>query len=265
MTISTPRDSPRRAVLGIDAAWTAHHPSGVALAVQDGACWRLAGLWPSYSDFTGGGSAADDLIAACLHHCGRAPDLVAVDMPLSLDPIVGRRVSDNAVSRAYGGRGAGTHSPSASRPGPIADDLRRGFVDLGYGLRTEACPDGRLAEVYPHPALIELTGASRRLPYKVGRIGAYWRDLAPAQRRVALMRVWRDVLDHLQAALPGSDAALPLPPPDARLATLKATEDQLDAIICALAGIRILSGAAQAYGDARSAIWVPKFAGARLG
>jgi hypothetical protein len=30
--------------------------------------------------------------------------LVAIDMPLSLEPIVGRRVSDNAVSSAYGAR-----------------------------------------------------------------------------------------------------------------------------------------------------------------
>ena len=34
-----------RSVLGIDAAWTERHASGVALAVEDANGWRLKGAW----------------------------------------------------------------------------------------------------------------------------------------------------------------------------------------------------------------------------
>ncbi|MCK6548007.1 hypothetical protein L6R52_19305 [Myxococcota bacterium] len=38
-------------VLGIDAAWTASEPSGVALVGQVDGRWRCAGLAPSDSEF----------------------------------------------------------------------------------------------------------------------------------------------------------------------------------------------------------------------
>lgn len=38
----------RRAVLGIDAAWTAAAPSGVALVVEGERGWTCAGLAPGY-------------------------------------------------------------------------------------------------------------------------------------------------------------------------------------------------------------------------
>jgi len=40
-----------RAVLGIDAAWTATEPSGVALAVEDASGWRLVAVDGSYDHF----------------------------------------------------------------------------------------------------------------------------------------------------------------------------------------------------------------------
>ena len=46
MTSSAPR-----AVLGIDAAWTATQPSGVALAVETENGWRLAAVEASYDHF----------------------------------------------------------------------------------------------------------------------------------------------------------------------------------------------------------------------
>jgi hypothetical protein len=48
--------------------------------------------------------------------------------------------------------------PSVLRPGRISDDLRTSFERAGYFLATTAVavPRHALAEVYPHPALIEL-------------------------------------------------------------------------------------------------------------
>lgn len=139
-----------RAVLGIDAAWTLTQPSGVALAAEEADGWHLVVAESSYQRFLArvdsglaaeerpSGAAADvpGLLSAAMALSGGSVDVVAVDMPLTLSPIVGRRASDNAVSKAYGGRKCGTHSPSAQRPGYISDQLRELFYRAGYPLRT---------------------------------------------------------------------------------------------------------------------------------
>ena len=61
----------------------------------------------------------------------------------------------------------------AERPGAISDRLTRDFAAAGFPMATGATPAGtadRLVEVYPHPALMTLTGARYRFPYKVSRI-----------------------------------------------------------------------------------------------
>jgi hypothetical protein len=120
-----------RAVLGIDAAWTGTQPSGVALVEETTQGWRLVAVETSYARFhalAGGPEAgrpvgsrpvAKSLIETCERLTGRPPDVVAIDMPLSLTPIVKRRPSDLAVSRAYGAKKCATHSPSAERPGKV--------------------------------------------------------------------------------------------------------------------------------------------------
>ncbi|GAK70677.1 hypothetical protein RRU01S_13_00150 [Agrobacterium rubi TR3 = NBRC 13261] len=158
-------------VLGIDTAWTERQPSGVALISDDGRGWQLVEVAASYEEFF----SAPDGLAFIRHHgsipdageivsavelkTGSSPDVVAIDMPLSVMPIVGRRVSDNLISSLYGARGGGTHTPSATRPGKISDDLRAGFDAAGYRLAVTSLRGRDLIEVYPHPALIELAGA----------------------------------------------------------------------------------------------------------
>ena len=261
-----------RTVLGIDAAWTPHNPSGVAMVEETEGGWRVIAVEPSYRRFValaGGprietGTHARPDVAALLDSCqrltGRRPDMVALDMPLSRRPIVGRRESDRAVSRAYGARKCATHSPSGLRPGKISDQLRADFESDGYRLWTAPPPSSQppgLIEVYPHPALVELTGASERLKYKIGKIGNYWRELDPAERKTRLFGIWGAIVAALEAEVAGVEARLPKVAPDDRGAALKAFEDALDAVVCAWVGIRVLEGRAKAYGDAESAIWVP--------
>lgn len=156
--------------------------------------------------------------------------------------------------------GAGTHSPSSTRPGPITDALRADFEARGYPLAT-AQPTGRaIVEVYPHPALIAFLGKEYRLSYKAGRVRHYWPDLVKEARRENLFAIWREIVTALDPLISGVSGALPLPRPDAGVAALKTFEDQLDAVICAAVGIEILAGRAIAYGDAASAIWVPRAA-----
>lgn len=176
-----------RSVLGIDAAWTVTQPSGVALVVEKRDGWHLVKAASSYDEFvdcrarTGKdqlrprGSVADAgaLLSAAETLALQPVDLVAIDMPLSLQAITSRRLSDNLVSSAYGARHCGTHSPSAERPGKISDVLRQSFDALGYPLATGKIIPPCLIEVDPHPALIELMAAARRLPYKQSRMAAY--------------------------------------------------------------------------------------------
>ena len=166
-----PASPPEKAVLGIDAAWTAANPSGVALASRTEGIWRLVAVAASFEDFiafadTSKGSSPASLVAAATHLAGRKPDLIAVDMPMMDAPIFTRRAADNAVNRAYAGRGAGTHSPTVLRPGAVGRALEAGLSAAGYPLATlDIRPPCRI-EIYPHPALIEIMGAPYRLPYK---------------------------------------------------------------------------------------------------
>ena len=138
-----------RAVLGIDAAWTLTQPSGVALAAEVSSGWRVIASASSYQRFlalanhlpeegrpSGSLPDAPALLASASILCGHPIDLVAVDMPLARTPIVGRRISDDAVSRAYGGRKCGTHTPSILRPGRMSDHIRDSFDLAGYPLVT---------------------------------------------------------------------------------------------------------------------------------
>jgi predicted RNase H-like nuclease len=258
-----------KSVLGIDAAWTEKNASGVAVAVEEADGWKLKGAWPSVAHFqadahgrplpdkpSGGVAPAQELLDATSALTGSLPDLVAIDMPMALQPITGRRASDDALSRAYGAKWCAAHSPSAQRPGPISDRLRQGFTEAGYELCIDRIATPGLIEVYPHPALVELADELHRFPYKVGKIRSYWPKAKPEHRRLLLSGEWSSIGSVLEPYLRGAEAycsAFGLSPKQ-----LKAQEDMIDAIICCISAIRALEGGAQPLlGDANSAIWVP--------
>lgn len=168
-----------------------------------------------------------------------------------------RRESDNAVSRAYGARHCATHTPSSIRPGAISDQMRQAFAQAGYPLATASIKEPSLVEVYPHPALVELAQASRRLPYKAGKVRTYWPGLSPDQRRGKLVSEWLRIIDLLNQEIDGVATMLRTPLPVSGGRALKAFEDMLDAVVCAWVGICVLEGRAIPYGDHDSAIWIP--------
>ncbi|MGP4673297.1 DUF429 domain-containing protein [Agrobacterium salinitolerans] len=259
------------AILGIDAAWTATEPSGVALVVKDGLHWRLRAAASSYDHFLallletsartdrprGSVAQATALLNAAESLAGCNVSLIAIDMPLSNAPIRARRVSDNRVSSAYGARYCSTHTPNALRPGKISDDLKLAFESAGYPLLTREISGRGLLEVYPHPALVELTKSEKRLPYKHSKIGNYWRSDPIPVRRAKLIDVWRFIVAHLDERIAGVADALIVPQANARAWEMKAFEDMMDAVVCAWIGICALEGDAIPYGDDSSAIWIP--------
>jgi predicted RNase H-like nuclease len=270
-------------ILGIDAAWTAHQASGVALVrVPKRGKPRLLAVARSYEEFleaekltgpawqtrvTGTPPDLEALLQACERMTTHSPSLIALDIPLSNRPFKGRRRCDNAVTSAYVARGAGTHSPSENRPGPISKSLFHQLRRAGYYWLKNNPPSFSqaipkyFAETYPHPAIIELMGLPKRLAYKTSRLLQYWPGATTAKR-------WQNVcdnLDKLRRALAreieGVDRIFPSAHKILKLGRrglLKNFEDALDAVVCAWIGIQILQGRALAYGDRAGAIWVPR-------
>lgn len=264
-------------VLGIDAAWTRHHPSGVALVQKLNQAWSCLAVAPSYASFMalaegdrihwseqaqGDEPSMEALLAAAARLGGRPVDLIAVDMPLATEPIRARRTADREVSRLFGRRGCAVHSPTQERPGRLADDLRSALAERGYRLQTADDPPGAggLLEVYPHVALLALLQLDFRLPYKVSRSSQYWKnDKPPIRTRIErLLRAFTQIRSTLAQEIAG--IALPLPAAEQvrSLAALKPLEDSLDALICAWVGIEHLHGRTLGLGDSTAAIWCPE-------
>ena len=110
-----------------------------------------------------------------------------------------------------------------------------------------------LIEVYPHTALLGLTGARYRLPYKVSKTNRYWPGQSLEKRVRNLVRVWRDILGKVKEHV-GVELEIPVEPRS--LAALKRYEDALDALVCAWVGVEFLAGRARGMGDGEAAIWV---------
>ncbi len=267
-----------RSVLGIDAAWTDRNPSGVALIAETAERWRCVAVAPSYHAFLAlaDGTPVDwsarhrgtppdiqALSAACQSLIGRAPDVVAIDMPLSLLPISGYRAADRALSEVFSSFDCSVLPPSAAMPGAMSDRLRAACGEMGWRLATQPhLADGpALLEVYPHAAIVRLMRLAKRLTYKVGRSAGYGRRESPppdkAERARRLLVNFAALATALTRDL--DDITLPLPAPDATVSfsRLKTYEDALDALVCAWVGAQFLAGKAEAFGDPTAAIWVP--------
>ena len=263
-------------VLGIDAAWTAHNPSGVALVQRKAKGWQCLAVAPSYTSFLAQASGQDwdpqqkatgsrpdpaALLQASKQLGGAEVSCVSVDMPLATTPITSRRAADTAIASRFGTRGCAVHSPSAQRPGAIADQLRADFAALGVPLRTTTphLQGPALIECYPHVALLALLKRDYRVPYKVSRSGQYWKaeQLTRSERIERLLDQFQAIKAGLDVYISGIPELIPEPAEVTTLASLKPVEDMLDALICAWVGIEHLEGRTVGLGDSSAAIWVP--------
>lgn len=245
--------------------------SGIALAQHRSGRWHILAVAPSYTsfvelaqgkvvDWTGRhvGTMPDigKLIAAAKDLAGASVDLIAADMPLSKGRIIGRRSADDAVSREYGGRWCGTHSPSVGRPGALSIAIRDQAEYLGYRLATAASTDRTrgLLETYPHPVVLDLLAASRRVEYKVQKRAKYWPLLTPDARLEQVFNNINLIIAALRSYM--NDIVLPLDPRSSP-SLLKKIEDAVDALVCCWVGICWLEDEVRAYGDDEATIWLP--------
>lgn len=263
-------------ILAVDAAWTASEPSGVSLLCEKNGAWCCVALTPSYESFN---SLADGVeVDWDQKPVGNAPDInrlldsaskllnnqnvsvITVDMPISSTPIIGRRNAENAISKAFGAKGCGAHSPSIFRPGKISslfleDCIKNGFkhgVISTLGGQTKC-----ILEVYPHPALIDLLRLDYRLTYKAGNTSRFWPDLSIEQRKINLLSIYNEILTALSEKIKGIPLVLPDDLIERPFAHFKRFEDSLDALICGWVGMKYFAKEAKAYGDDTGAIWVP--------
>ena len=239
-------------VLGIDAAWTAHQPSGIALVQNTGSGWSCLAVAPSHEAFiaqasgqpwdpqqkaTGSRPNPAALLKASQQLAGAEVSCVSVDMPLATTPITRRRAADTAISSRFGPKGCAVHSPSAERPGAIADQLRADFAALGYPLNTNGSEQSApaLIECYPHVALLALLKRDYRVPYKVSRSGRYWKaeKLTCSERIERLLEQFQALKTVLNKHVSGIPDFIPAPYEVSTLASLKPVEDMLDGLICA--------------------------------
>ena len=158
-------------------------------------------------------------------------------------------------------KGCAVHSPSAQRPGAIADQLRADFAALGVSLHTNGSEQSApaLIECYPHVALLALLERDYRVPYKVSRSGQYWKDeqLTRSERIQRLLKQFHEIKDSLDEHIKGIPVFIPASSEVTTLASLKPVEDMLDGLICAWIGIEHLEGSTVGLGDDTAAIWVP--------
>jgi predicted RNase H-like nuclease len=256
-------------ILGIDAAWTSHHPSGVALIRQtESGGWESVRVSKSYEEFLelspnrrgksdGRKVPVVALIEAARRWAETDVKLIVADIPLATGHIHGLRCADRKVSKFFGGKGCSTHAPSTTRPGRISVEIRDGFQECGFQLATHQnyLSDHALIETYLHPALLSLMKASYRVPYKVGNSKKYWPRLDHKERLVKIAEKLGEILAALSAPIFGIDFVVPK---DSKsFSGLKPVEDKIDALVCAWVGVQFLEGKAIAIGDDEAAIWLP--------
>ena len=178
------------------------------------------------------------------------PAIVAVDAPTIIANPTGMREADKLTHKHFGRYHAGCYPANLSRP------FAQKTVELGLCLEArgfvhapiiEAQKLGRYQiEVYPHPATINLFKLDKIIKYKKGKL---------AERQLELMKLCQYIVDILPSLepslnlsfgtgilpvscgtgiLPVSGSTLPEIPTS--IATLKALEDKLDALLCAYIG-----------------------------
>ncbi len=233
--------------VGIDLAWTGRYPSGVCVIEENARRARLTRLESCIFD-------TEQIEAMIAKFKGEV--VVAIDAPL----IIGEtREAERGLGRVFGSAHASAYSPKpeflakfGGTGGPdLADRLRKaGFIHL-----PKARGGLTMIEVYPHAAHVAWFGLKYRLPYKKG----------PRPNRLPVFREYQRLLaDRTKLLFPtleraGLDGVLTA---DAALLhgrSLKAHEDSLDALTCALVAKCWTNGSTQHFGDAvRGAVVVPQ-------
>lgn len=212
-------------VAGVDLAWSGRNPTGLCVLDAGEGAVHLLELDCRVLDAEG--------ITSWLNGLGDTV-LAAIDAPLIAT--AGRR-AEAEMARVWGSRGVFAYSarPEFLESRGIAEGPRLGALLSASGWSLDPHGAGEsprtALEVFPHAIAVALLGAARTLRYKRGPIAA--RAIALEELRLLLAAAAQTV---------GLSGCVELENPvlEARGTSLKATEDRLDAMACALAGLHVL-------------------------
>ena len=210
--------------VGVDLAWTARGGTGLCVIEENAV---------QASDRLG----TDEELLRWLRPLVQGDVLVAIDAPLIVRNLTGRRPAEQLISRCFGAYHASAHSANLGLPS-FRDGVRgvaRGHArSRRRSLFLLHVPVRRAVEVYPHTAIVALFGLTSTLKYKAkpGRT---------LQSRSAALGELLDLLESLETADPPLDVRT-----SPRWADLRATvrapgtgaqlaraEDEIDAYVCA--------------------------------
>jgi predicted RNase H-like nuclease len=219
--------------IGIDLAWSSRNPSGLAALRWDGAAATL--VEPLLEALAYSAQEIADYIGKIAPQGGV---VVAIDAPLTVPNATGRRPGEAELNSVFARFHAGAHPANRQRLTSYNGGIVRGeeLLSLLSSLDIRHDPiivprhaTRQAFEAYPHPAMVTLFGLDRILKYKARptisraqRLGEFQRyqrhlrNLRKAEPRVVLPRA---LLSETHLAKRGR--------------TLKAYEDQLDAVFCA--------------------------------
>ncbi len=213
--------------IGLDLAWGERNRTGGAVLVGG----RLAAWTGVLTD----NAAILDFVAA--HLPDDRPAIVAVDAPLCVPNLTGRRACDHEVSLAWGRYEAGAYPANRTllaRNGAVRGEVLAAALRERFGFVEQApiplrCAGRYLCEVFPHPAHVAFFGLERTLKYKrkPGR--------SPEQIRSEHRR-YQALLAGLVSAVPpllDAQALLTINVAPLRGQALQAVEEALDALTCA--------------------------------
>ncbi|MFO7630995.1 MAG: DUF429 domain-containing protein [Caldilinea sp.] len=212
--------------IGLDLAWSTRNRTGGAV-IRDGVLIAATGLLTD-------DASIEAFIAA--HLPDGAPTVIGVDAPLRVPNQSGRRRADHEVSLAWGKFDAGAYPANRNRlavNGVVRGEaLVQRLADRFDCVESAPIPHhgmGRyICEVYPHPAHVTLFRLERTLKYK-------YRP-KHRERRLSAFREYQRLLSLLHDADPPLTGIHEFAGVDVsalRGQSLKAHEDQLDAVTCA--------------------------------
>jgi len=204
-----------RLFLGVDLAWVAKNRTGLALVDDRG---RL---------IASGSVRSDGEIAGWIAQHPGVVVVAAVDAPLIVPNLTGRRLGEARIAEAYGKYSAGPYSSSKAIPyfnPPRAQTLaaRFGWTTTPENHGSEASP--ACIEVYPHPAMVGLFSLGERILYKKG-----------SQRQAGFTQLVEhfETLTQLELTTNARWLELRTIVSDPGPGDLTRIEDELDAILCA--------------------------------
>jgi predicted RNase H-like nuclease len=211
--------------VGVDLAWTPSGGTGLCV-IESGGVKGSARL------------GGDDELLSWLRPVVRDPVIVAIDAPLIVRNLTGRRPVEQMISRCFGAYHAGAHSANLGLPA-FTGGVRGGRLALALDLDVDPLfaprePVRRAIEVYPHTAIVALFSLSSILKYKA----------KPGRTLGSRSAALEALLDHLESLItadppvevrtsprwPELRAVAAAPRTGAELAR---AEDEIDAYVCA--------------------------------